>query len=67
MGLQGTLARCTTPSTALTLYWKGKRIKPIFHQNAKLLALGTFASANAKDSTFALRKKYQHVGISGVG
>ena len=27
---------------------------PIFHQNAKLLALGTFASANAKDSTFAL-------------
>ena len=29
-------------------------IKPIFHQNAKLLALGTFASANAKDSTFAL-------------
>ena len=29
------------------------RVKPIFHQNAKLLALGTFASANAKDSTFA--------------
>ena len=29
-------------------------VKPIFHQNAKLLALGTFASANAKDSTFAL-------------
>ena len=29
-------------------------LKPIFHQNAKLLALGTFASANAKDSTFAL-------------
>ena len=28
--------------------------KPIFHQNAKLLALGTFASPNAKDSTFAL-------------
>ena len=31
-----------------------KILKPIFHQNAKLLALGTFASANAKDSTFAL-------------
>ena len=30
------------------------KIKPIFHQNAKLLTLGTFASANAKDSTFAL-------------
>ena len=29
-------------------------LKPIFHQNAKLLALGTFASANAKDRTFAL-------------
>ena len=29
-------------------------LKPIFHQNAKLLALVTFASANAKDSTFAL-------------
>ena len=29
-------------------------LKPIFHQNAKRLALGTFASANAKDSTFAL-------------
>ena len=28
--------------------------KPIFHQKAKLLALGTFASANAKDSIFAL-------------
>ena len=28
--------------------------KPIFYQNAKLLALGTFASANAKDSIFAL-------------
>ena len=33
-------------------YWPS--LKPIFHQNAKLLALGTFASANAKDSTFAL-------------
>ena len=29
-------------------------VKPIFYQNAKLLALATFASANAKDSTFAL-------------
>ena len=29
-------------------------LKPIFHQNAKLLALGTFASPNAKDKTFAL-------------
>ena len=29
-------------------------LKPIFHQNAQLLALGIFASANAKDSTFAL-------------
>ena len=27
--------------------------KPIFHQNAKYLALGTFASPNAKDSTSA--------------
>ena len=27
--------------------------KPIFHQNAKYLALGTFASPNTKDSTFA--------------
>ena len=30
------------------------RLKPIFHQNAKSFALGTFASPNAKDSTFAL-------------
>ena len=29
-------------------------LKPIFHCDTKLLALGTFASANAKDSTFAL-------------
>ena len=29
-------------------------LRPIFHQNPKLLELGTFASANAKDSTFAL-------------
>ena len=44
-------------------------LKPIFHCDAKLLVLGTFASANAKDSTFALpnAKKYQHVGISGIG
>ena len=26
-------------------------LKPIFHQNAKYLASGTFASPNAKDST----------------
>ena len=31
-----------------------KNLKPIFHQNAKSFALGTFASPNAKDSTFAL-------------
>ena len=30
------------------------RLKPIFHCNAKKIALGTFASPNAKDSTFAL-------------
>ena len=29
-------------------------LKPIFHQNVKSFALGTFASPNAKDSTFAL-------------
>ena len=29
-------------------------LKPIFHQNAESFALGTFASPNAKDSTFAL-------------
>ena len=28
-------------------------VKPIFHCDAKSLALGTFASPNAKDSTFA--------------
>ena len=28
-------------------------LKPIFHQNAKYLASGTFASPNAKDSIFA--------------
>ena len=30
-----------------------RELKPIFHQNAKLLALGTF-TPNAKDRTFAL-------------
>ena len=30
-----------------------RTIKPIFHCDAKLLALGTFASPNTKDSTFA--------------
>ena len=36
-------------------YWVGqKSLKPIFHCDAKLLALGTFASGNAKNSTFAL-------------
>ena len=28
------------------------KLKPIFHCDAKLLVLGTFASINAKDSTF---------------
>ena len=31
-------------------------LKPIFHQNAKSFTLGTFASPNAKDSSFALPK-----------
>ena len=35
------------------LFFSG-RLKPIFHQNAKYLASGTFASGNAKSSTFAL-------------
>ena len=30
-----------------------RKLKPIFHQNAKYLASGTFASPNAKDSIFA--------------
>ena len=30
------------------------RVKPIFHQNAKYLVSDTFASGNAKSSTFAL-------------
>ena len=29
-------------------------LKPIFHRDSKLLALGNFALHNAKDSTFAL-------------
>ena len=29
-------------------------VKPIFHCDAKSFALGTFASPNAKDSTFGL-------------
>ena len=29
-------------------------VKPIFHYDAKSFALGTFASPNAKDSSFAL-------------
>ena len=41
------------------------RLKPIFHQNAKLLALGTFALPNAKDSTFALpNAKYSNMLVS---
>ena len=28
-------------------------VKPIFHQNAQLLASGNLVSPNAKDSTFA--------------
>ena len=31
-----------------------KRLKPIFHCDAKTFALGTFASPDAKYSTFAL-------------
>ena len=31
-----------------------EKLKPIFHCEAKLLALGTFASPYAKDITFAL-------------
>ena len=31
-----------------------RSLKPIFHCNAKSFALGTFASPNTKDSTFAL-------------
>ena len=39
-------------------------LKPIFHQNAKYLASGTFASPNAKNSTSASPTQgYQHVGI----
>ena len=37
-------------------FWKvvNKSVKPIFHCDAKSFTLGTFASPNAKDSTFAL-------------
>ena len=38
---------CLAPRT------KSCTLKPIFHQNAKYLASGTFASPNAKDSTSA--------------
>ena len=39
---------------SLKLFEKnGQILKPIFHQNAKLLALGTFASPNARKRTFA--------------
>ena len=38
----------------LVVLHRKAKVKPIFHCDAKLLALGTFASANAKDSTFAL-------------
>ena len=34
--------------------FKSQSFKPIFHCDAKLFALGTFASPNTKDSTFAL-------------
>ena len=33
---------------------ENSNVKPIFHQNAKSCALGTFASPNAQDSSFAL-------------
>ena len=33
---------------------RSETLEPIFHQNPKSFALGTFASPNAKDSTFAL-------------
>ena len=35
------------------LWFPVRILKPIFHQNAKYLALGTFGSPNAKDSTSA--------------
>ena len=38
----------------LSAYFDICNVKPIFHQNAKYLASGTFASDNAKSSTFAL-------------
>ena len=42
-------------------------LKPIFHCDAKPFALGTFASPNAKDSTFALpNTKYTNMLVSFV-
>ena len=39
-------------------------LKPIFHQYAKLLALGTFASAYAKVSAFALPNAKKNMLVS---
>ena len=39
--------------TLITQGTQSKAIKPTFHQNAKYLASGTFASPDAKDSSFA--------------
>ena len=46
--------KCMHPAEELCTQGVGCTLKPIFHQNAKSFALGTFASPNAKDSTFAL-------------
>ena len=40
--------------TNLTFAKDCQQLKPIFHRDSKLLALGKFALHNAKDSTFAL-------------
>ena len=41
--------------SACTLFtMDDQNVKPIFHCDAKLLALGNFVLPNAKDSTFAL-------------
>ena len=45
--------RWAIPPDARILRWGYQHVKPIFHQNAKYLASGTFASPNAKDSIFA--------------
>ena len=45
---------CGIARKEVSIYSERNTLKPIFHQNAKLLALGTFASPNAKDRTFAL-------------